>query len=55
MALKQVVKKEVLVTVKEDPAIIGGIIAKVGDLLFDGSLQTQLKSLKESLRRGEGI
>jgi F-type H+-transporting ATPase subunit delta len=54
-ALKQVVKKEVLVTVKEDPAIIGGIVAQVGDLLLDGSLQTQLKSLKESLRRGEGI
>ena len=54
-ALKQVVKKEVLVTVKQDPAIIGGIVAQVGDLLFDGSLQTQLKSLKESLRRGEGI
>lgn len=54
-ALKQVVNKEVLVTVKQDPAIIGGITAKVGDLLLDGSLQTQLKSLKESLRRGEGI
>ncbi|RPH86577.1 MAG: hypothetical protein EHM75_07620 [Desulfobacteraceae bacterium] len=54
-ALKQVVKKEVLVTVKEDPAIIGGIVAQVGDLLLDGSLQTQLKRLKESLRRGEGI
>lgn len=54
-ALKQVVKKDVQVTVKQDPAIIGGIVAQVGDLLFDGSLQSQLKSLKESLRRGEGI
>lgn len=54
-ALKQVVKKEVLVSVRQDPAIIGGIVAQVGDLLFDGSLQSQLKSLKESLRRGEGI
>jgi F-type H+-transporting ATPase subunit delta len=54
-ALKQVVNKEVVVTVKQDPAIIGGIVAKVGDMLLDGSLQTQLKRLKESLRRGEGI
>ena len=54
-ALKKVVQKEVLVTVNQDPSIIGGIIAQVGDLTLDGSLRTQLKSLKESLRRGEGI
>jgi F-type H+-transporting ATPase subunit delta len=54
-ALKEVVQKEVIVTVNQDPAIIGGIIAQVGDLTLDGSLRTQLKSLKESLRRGEGI
>jgi F-type H+-transporting ATPase subunit delta len=54
-ALKEVVQKEVVVTVKQDPSIIGGIIAQVGDLTLDGSLRTQLKNLKESLRRGEGI
>ncbi len=54
-ALKEVVQKEVVVTVYQDPSIIGGIVAQVGDLTLDGSLRTQLKSLKESLRRGEGI
>ena len=54
-ALKEVVQKEVVVTVNQDPSIIGGIVAQVGDLTLDGSLRTQLKSLKESLRRGEGI
>lgn len=54
-ALKEVVKKEVVVTVNQDPSIIGGIIAQVGDLTLDGSLRTQLKSLSQSLRRGEGI
>ena len=54
-ALKEVVQKEVVVTVKQDPSIIGGIVAQVGDLTLDGSLRTQLKSLKESLRRGEGV
>ena len=54
-ALKEVVQKEVVITVNQDPSIIGGIIAQVGDLTLDGSLRTQLKSLKESLRRGEGI
>ena len=54
-ALKEVVQKEVVVTVNQDPSIIGGLVAQVGDLTLDGSLRTQLKSLKESLRRGEGI
>jgi F-type H+-transporting ATPase subunit delta len=54
-ALREVVQKEVVVTVNQDPSIIGGIVAQVGDLTLDGSLRTQLKSLKESLRRGEGI
>lgn len=54
-ALKEVVQKEVVVTVNQDPSIIGGIVAQVGDLTLDGSLRTQLKSLKESLRRGEGV
>lgn len=53
--LKDVVQKDVVVTIKEDPSIIGGIIAQVGDLTLDGSLRTQLRSLQESLRRGEGI
>ena len=53
--LKEVVQKEVVVTVNQDPSIIGGIVAQVGDLTLDGSLRTQLKSLTESLRRGEGV
>jgi F-type H+-transporting ATPase subunit delta len=35
-----------------DPALIGGVIAQVGDQLFDGSVRTQLVSLGESLRKG---
>ena len=54
-ALKEVVQKEVVVTVNQDSSIIGGIVAQVGDLTLDGSLRTQLKSLTESLRRGEGV
>ena len=54
-ALKEDVQKDGGVTIKEDPSIIGGIIAQVGDLTLDGSLRTQLRNLQESLRRGEGI
>jgi len=31
------------------------VVTKIGDLVLDGSVRTQLISLKESLQRGEGI
>jgi F-type H+-transporting ATPase subunit delta len=39
------------VTIKErvDPSIIGGVIARVGSLVFDGSVQRQVERLKERL------
>ncbi len=52
-ALKKVAGKEVQVEVKEDPSLIGGVVARIGDLVLDGSVRSQLESLKESLRRGE--
>jgi F-type H+-transporting ATPase subunit delta len=35
-----------------DPAIIGGIILKVGDRVLDASLRAQLSSLKDNIKRG---
>ena len=35
-----------------DPSLIGGVIAKVGALVFDGSLRTQLNQLRASLTKG---
>jgi len=52
-ALKKLAGREVLVEVKEDPSLIGGVVARIGDLVLDGSVKTQLESLKDSLRRGE--
>jgi F-type H+-transporting ATPase subunit delta len=34
-----------------DPALIGGIVARVGDLIFDGSIRTQLEQLRTNLTR----
>jgi len=52
-ALGQVVKGRVELDVKVDQSLIGGVIARIGDLVFDGSVRTQLLGLKESLKRGE--
>jgi F-type H+-transporting ATPase subunit delta len=51
-ALARRVNAELTLEVKVDPQLIGGVVARVGDLLLDGSVRTQLASLAESLRRG---
>lgn len=49
-ALSKISDKQVLITAKVDPALIGGLVARVGDMVFDGTLRTQLNQLKESLK-----
>jgi len=51
-ALSARVSAEVTLRTEVDPDLIGGVVARVGDLLFDGSVKTQLASLAESLRKG---
>jgi len=47
--LATITKKEVVITTQVDPDIIGGVVAKAGDQLIDGSVRTRLKELKKSL------
>jgi F-type H+-transporting ATPase subunit delta len=51
--LEKLTGKKVKLTTSVDPAIIGGIIAKVGDLVLDGSIKTQLAGLKDSIKGRE--
>lgn len=41
--------KKVLLKTKEDPSLLGGLVAKVGDLVYDGSIRTQLQELGRGL------
>ncbi|MGC8719186.1 MAG: ATP synthase F1 subunit delta [Thermodesulforhabdaceae bacterium] len=52
-SLKDMIGKTVIVEFRKDPDLIGGVIAKVGDLVLDGSVRTQLRNIKETLKRGE--
>ncbi len=45
--------KEVVLAVEHDPELIGGIVTRIGDLVLDGSVKTQLLNMRESLKRGE--
>jgi len=47
------ISKSVRAEVMEDPDIIGGIIVRIGDTFWDGSLRAQIEGLRESFRRGE--
>jgi len=51
--LEKLTGKKVELTTSVDPLIIGGIIAQVGDLVLDGSIRTQLASLKDSIKGRE--
>jgi F-type H+-transporting ATPase subunit delta len=49
-ALRAVTSRDVQVEVKIDPAIIGGLIVKLGSRLVDSSLRTKLRSLKHAMK-----
>jgi len=42
---------DVRLDIEVDPSLIGGAIAKVGDLVFDGSIRTQLDQLLANLTK----
>ena len=44
--------KEVDLEVTVDPSLIGGVVARVGDLVIDGSLRLQLEQLRTTLTKG---
>ena len=54
-ALSKKTGKEVILDVEQDPALIGGIVTRIGDLILDGSIRTQLVTMRESLKRGESV
>lgn len=49
-ALEKITRKKVLLETRIDPLVIGGVIAEVGDKIFDGSIRSQLQRLEETLR-----
>jgi F-type H+-transporting ATPase subunit delta len=49
-ALKSVTGKDVQVDVQVDPAIIGGLIVKVGSRMVDSSLRTKLNAIKFAMK-----
>jgi F-type H+-transporting ATPase subunit delta len=53
--LSQKTGKDIILDVEQDPGLIGGIVTRMGDLVLDGSIKTQLLNMRESLKRGESV
>lgn len=49
-ALKSVTGKDVDLNVRIDPAIIGGLVVKLGSRMVDSSLRTKLNSIKYAMK-----
>ena len=47
--LEGVTGKRVVLVKKQDPSIIAGVVTRVGDKVFDGSVRTRLGELREQL------
>jgi F-type H+-transporting ATPase subunit delta len=47
--LEKMTGKKVVVDRKTDPALIAGVVTRIGDRILDGSLRTRLQSIRDSL------
>jgi F-type H+-transporting ATPase subunit delta len=49
-ALSKATRKKVEVKVIVDPSVIGGVVARVGDTVIDGTVKRRLEELREQVR-----
>ena len=49
-SLRGALQSEPILETRVDPALVGGLVIRVGDTVYDGSLKTQVKQLRARLR-----
>jgi F-type H+-transporting ATPase subunit delta len=47
--LRSATGKQITMRVKVDPSLLGGVVARVGSTVYDGSVRTQLKKMRDQL------
>lgn len=50
--LETLTGKQVHLTIRQDEKLVGGAVVRVGDVVYDGSIRTQLNALRERLLKG---
>ena len=48
-ALEKLSGRKVNLTIEIDPSLLGGAVAQVGSMVYDGSLKTQLARLRRTM------
>lgn len=48
-SLSKVTGKKVEITASVDPSLLGGVIARIGSTVYDGSVKTQLAQMRQEL------
>jgi F-type H+-transporting ATPase subunit delta len=51
-SLETITGKKVALEQRTDPGLIAGIVTKVGSVVYDGSLRTQMQRLRDALLQG---
>lgn len=51
--LEQMTGKRVEFRFKTDASLIGGLVTRIGSVVYDGSVRTQLQEIKEQLKQGD--
>jgi F-type H+-transporting ATPase subunit delta len=52
--LQRITGKRILLEERVDPTILGGVVARVGDTLIDGSVRRRLHLLRDQIAQGTG-
>jgi F-type H+-transporting ATPase subunit delta len=52
--LEAMTGKKVVVERMTDPTLIAGVVTRIGDRIFDGSLRTRLQTLRDALMPAQG-
>jgi len=48
-SLSKVTGKKVEISAGVDPDLLGGVVARIGSTVYDGSVKTQLKNMRQEL------
>ena len=51
--LEQMTGKQVEFKFKTDASLIGGLVTRIGSIVYDGSVRSQLREIRERLKRGD--
>jgi F-type H+-transporting ATPase subunit delta len=51
--LRQLTGKKIQFRFDTDPSLIGGMVTRIGSVVYDGSVRTQLNEIKQRMKTGE--